>query len=933
MGGSISKRRRSRQRSASNFLPRYQQPHFPQSQDNGSVGHYGYSSQSYSGGRAPEQVKSLDRKYLRIGDDYKSLKQVTDALAKAGLESSNLIVGFDFTKSNEWTGARSFQRRCLHHIGHEQNPYEQAISIIGKTLSSFDEDNLIPCFGFGDASTHDQEVFCFYPDERFCHGFEEVLERYRELVPQLKLAGPTSFAPVIEMAITIVEQSGGQYHVLVIIADGQVTRSVDTEHGQLSAQEKKTVEAIFVNFTEIMSKNMDQSRKETEFALSALMEIPSQYKATLELNILGARRGKDIDRTPLPPPLYGAASFNSPKTSRQNSFRPSAPSSRHDVSTNPPATSASDNQFVVTAVACLLLLGITLNPRIGSVFLVGTQKFVPFASRILRIWPLVAGISNGVNVRSSEGRKGQWQLLLNNTGVVGMHVALTYKDTVIMFDQTGAGQSGYRLRRRFNGSRCTINHHDLLDSTCYAHSVEYDISANKVRPLRLDTDPWCSSASFLSNGTLLQTGGFEKGAKRVRFYRPCGNHQCDWIQSKKTLSDERWYASSQILPEHNRVVVVGGRRVFTYEFVPKTSPGEKSFDLPFLHQTNDRDGGGNNLYPFLHLSSDGNLFVFANRDSILLNLRRNRVIKTFPRIPGEGSRNYPSSGSSVMLPLDHRDNFQKVEVMVCGGSSIGALEAARKGRFLEGLRSCGRMVITGNNNKWEMEYMPKPRLLHDMLILPTGNILIINGAKHGCAGYENARNASLEPYLYSPNKKLGKRFTMLKSTKIARMYHSSATLLSDGRVLVAGGNPHGRYIFHNVAYPTELRLQAFVPHYMESRYHNWRPSNMTIYGGGGSHAIGYGKEFRVEFFLEKRMQNNEVGFSAYAPPFTTHSFAMNQRMLKLRCKSLDRKGGGWVVAVLEAPPSPNVAPSGYYLLTVVNGGIPSMSQWVQFAHA
>lgn len=47
-------------------------------------------------------------------------------------------------------GARSFNRRSLHHIGNEQNPYEQAISIIGKTLSSFDEDNLIPCFGFGD---------------------------------------------------------------------------------------------------------------------------------------------------------------------------------------------------------------------------------------------------------------------------------------------------------------------------------------------------------------------------------------------------------------------------------------------------------------------------------------------------------------------------------------------------------------------------------------------------------------------------------------------------------------------------------------------------------------------------------------------------------------------------------------------------------------
>ncbi|XP_059657205.1 E3 ubiquitin-protein ligase RGLG2-like [Cornus florida] len=360
---------------------------------------YGYPPSSYAqpsqayvpppppqnyGSRAPESKRKLERKYSRIDDDYSSLDQVTEALARAGLESSNLIVGIDFTKSNEWTGARSFHRRSLHHIGDEQNPYERAISIIGRTLSNFDEDNLIPCFGFGDASTHDQEVFSFFPDERFCNGFEEVLKQYRELVPRLRLAGPTSFAPVIEMAITIVEQSGGQYHVLVIIADGQVTRSVDTEHGALSPQEKRTVEAIvkaseyplsiilvgvgdgpwdmmrefddniparafdnfqFVNFTDIMSKNMDQSRKEAAFALSALMEIPSQYKATLELNILGAHRGKAIDRIPLPPPHYGASSFGMSKPSQSGSFHPSAPSDTPDVvvGTSRPASSTSDN--------------------------------------------------------------------------------------------------------------------------------------------------------------------------------------------------------------------------------------------------------------------------------------------------------------------------------------------------------------------------------------------------------------------------------------------------------------------------------------------------------------------------------------------------------------------------------------------------------------
>ncbi|XWS22720.1 hypothetical protein CRYUN_Cryun29cG0060600 [Craigia yunnanensis] len=320
---------------------------------------YNYGSQT------PQRAhQSMERKYSRIADNYQTLDQVTAALAQAGLESSNLIVGIDFTKSNEWTGARSFNRRSLHHLGNGLNPYEQAISIIGQSLSAFDEDNLIPCYGFGDASTHDQGVFSFYPEERFCNGFEEVLTRYREIVPQLRLAGPTSFAPIIEMATSIVEQSSGQYHVLLIIADGQVTRSVDTQHGQLSPQEQKTIDAIvrasefplsivlvgvgdgpwdmmrefddniparafdnfqFVNFTEIMSKNMDPSRKQAEFALSALMEIPSQYKATIELGLLGTRKGNTSEIVPLPPPINGTSSFNTPKPySRSSSFQQNA---------------------------------------------------------------------------------------------------------------------------------------------------------------------------------------------------------------------------------------------------------------------------------------------------------------------------------------------------------------------------------------------------------------------------------------------------------------------------------------------------------------------------------------------------------------------------------------------------------------------------------
>lgn len=332
-----------------------------------------HSSAPAYGGPPHRPQNKFDRRYSTIADSYHSLEQVTDALARAGLESSNLILGIDFTKSNEWTGSRSFQRKSLHHLGDGMNPYQQAISIIGKTLAAFDEDNLIPCYGFGDASTHDQDVFSFYPEERCCNGFEEVLNRYKEIVPHLKLAGPTSFAPVIEKAMTIVEESKGQYHVLVIIADGQVTRSVDTEPGRLSPQEQKTVDAIveasklplsivlvgvgdgpwdtmkefddnipsrsfdnfqFVNFTEIMKKNVPPIRKETEFALAALMEIPTQYKATIELNILGGRKGISPKRIALPPPVHVAPSFSSSKPSHSSGFQ--QPQSYYDQ--NAPVT-------------------------------------------------------------------------------------------------------------------------------------------------------------------------------------------------------------------------------------------------------------------------------------------------------------------------------------------------------------------------------------------------------------------------------------------------------------------------------------------------------------------------------------------------------------------------------------------------------------------
>jgi hypothetical protein len=70
-------------------------------------------------------------------------------------------------------------------------------------------------------STRNTNVFSFYPGDHLAHGLPEVLRRYKEVAPNVKLSGPTSFAAIIYQALRLVANTG-QYHILVILADGQV---------------------------------------------------------------------------------------------------------------------------------------------------------------------------------------------------------------------------------------------------------------------------------------------------------------------------------------------------------------------------------------------------------------------------------------------------------------------------------------------------------------------------------------------------------------------------------------------------------------------------------------------------------------------------------------------------------------------------------------
>lgn len=92
----------------------------------------------------------------------------------------------------------------------------------------------------------------------------------------------------------------------------------------------------------------------------------------------------------------------------------------------------------------------------------------------------------------------------------------------------------------------------------------------------------------------------------------------------------------------------------------------------------------------------------------------------------------------------------------------------------------------------------------NFIILPNELLFLTNGVAKGSAGYgwdswavnqSYSQDPVLRPAYYNASAPAGSRFdTSLPSSTIGRLYHSSATLLPDGSVFVAGSNPNADMI-------------------------------------------------------------------------------------------------------------------------------------------
>src|SRR6185369_1773237 len=162
-------------------------------------------------------------------------------------------------------------------------------------------------------------------------------------------------------------------------------------------------------------------------------------------------------------------------------------------------------------------------------------------------------------------------------------------------------------------------------------------------------------------------------------------------------------------------------------------------------------------------------------------------------------------------------------------------------------------------------------------------------------------NAIKPAELWSPNTQTWQ--TMASMAK-PRLYHSTALLLPDARVLVAGG---GR--FDNQAASTDqLNAEIYSPPYL---FKGTRPAITSAPA-----QIGYGATIGVQTPDASRIA--KVALVKLGS--VTHAFNADQRYVPLAFTA----GSGNLN--VQTPPNPNVAPPGHYMLFIVDtSGIPSVA--------
>jgi len=205
------------------------------------------------------------------------------------------------------------------------------------------------------------------------------------------------------------------------------------------------------------------------------------------------------------------------------------------------------------------------------------------------------------------------------------------------------------------------------------------------------------------------------------------------------------------------------------------------------------------------------------------------------------------------------------------------------------------------------EPMLLPRLHLNAVLLPDRTVFVTGGSLK----QEEEPLARLQAESYDP---ATGQWQLMAAAAIPRLYHSTALLLPDGRVVAAAGNPEGG---HSVVWEPpdpeeEMRLEVFSPPYL---FKGSRPTIGTV-----APEWNYGQQILVPTPQPAQIRWAHLMKGGV----TTHSFDCEQRLVDLPIVA--REAASLKLAV---PNNRHLAPPGWYMLFIVDtNGVPSVATWV-----
>ncbi|ORX34898.1 glyoxal oxidase N-terminus-domain-containing protein [Kockovaella imperatae] len=539
---------------------------------------------------------------------------------------------------------------------------------------------------------------------------------------------------------------------------------------------------------------------------------------------------------------------------------------------------------------------------------------------------------------------------------------------------TVVGDSGVSAQMMFLGTSQTVYMLDKTENNSMTVTTPagvirpawgsfYDLDTNTATPMSVMSNTFCAGGMSTGNGSWAVFGGNQPvtyegvavndkvnnpsganpysdsdGGTAIRMLTPCDSGDCPWEEggSALTMTSKRWYPTIEALGDGSLIVLGGdqnGGYVSTfaqnnpsYEYWP-TNTGKIPMD--FLNATVPL-----NLFPLTFLMPSGKLFMQAYYSTILYDMNAQQEI-ALPDMP-YAARVYPASAAVAMLPLTPENNYTPT-ILFCGGSSANFTKSSDGGAGFNVTAvpaddTCVRISPDDPNPQYsDDDSLPEGRSMGNFIYMPDGKLWLGNGVNMGTAGYGDEKysygqsygqDPVYDPVIYDPNAAPGQRFSRqgLSPSNQERMYHSTATLLPDGAILVAGSNPNKDVT--TTKWGTSYVVEKFYPlWYSEPRpvpTSDW-PENLS-YGG---------EAFNVTYQSSGNNSVSNTKVVVIRPGFSTHCMNFGQRYLELSTTfTSDETSGEVTMHVAQMPSNANIFQPGPALIFLVVDGVPSIGQFI-----